>query len=84
MSMWKPFTEPARRAIVEALEVARRFDSPVIDREHIFVGVAETADCPAAQALASLGANVERVDQAAARVIGPSASSSAHSMRLPG
>lgn len=69
MSMWEPFSDAARRSIVEAHQVAERFASPVISQEHLFVGIADAGESPAAQALASLGVSGERVDDAAGRVL---------------
>jgi|GEM_PF-2225689 len=39
--MWEPFTEPARRAIVRAQEVAQMFGSSFIGTEHIAFALAE-------------------------------------------
>ncbi|MEA2721401.1 MAG: ATP-dependent Clp protease ATP-binding subunit ClpC [Candidatus Eremiobacteraeota bacterium] len=39
--MWEPFTEPARRAIVRAQEVAQMFSSHYIGTEHIAFALAE-------------------------------------------
>src|ERR1700680_2016192 len=42
--MWEPFTEPARRAIVRAQEVAQMFASAFIGTEHIAFALAEHDD----------------------------------------
>jgi len=39
--MWEPFTEPSRRAIVRAQEVAQMFGSSYIGTEHIAFALAE-------------------------------------------
>ncbi|GAC1571203.1 MAG: hypothetical protein NVS3B7_01000 [Candidatus Elarobacter sp.] len=44
MSMWEPFTEPARRAIVRAQQVAQMFGSPSIGTQHIIFALAENDD----------------------------------------
>ena len=44
MSMWEPFSEPSRRAIVRAQEVAQMFASTYIGTEHIAFALAETDD----------------------------------------
>jgi ATP-dependent Clp protease ATP-binding subunit ClpC len=42
--MWEPFTEPSRRAIVRAQEVAQMFASTYIGTEHIAFALAEADD----------------------------------------
>ncbi len=44
MSLWEPFTEPARHAIVRAQEVAQMFASTYIGTEHIAFALAERDD----------------------------------------
>jgi ATP-dependent Clp protease ATP-binding subunit ClpA len=44
VSMWEPFTEPARRMIVRSQEVAQLFSSPMIGTEHMIFALAETDD----------------------------------------
>lgn len=44
MSMWEPFTERARHAIVRAQEVAQMFGSPGIGTQHILFGLADSDD----------------------------------------
>jgi ATP-dependent Clp protease ATP-binding subunit ClpC len=44
VSLWEPFTEPARHAIVRAQEVAQMFASTYIGTEHIAFALAERDD----------------------------------------
>jgi ATP-dependent Clp protease ATP-binding subunit ClpA len=44
MSMWEPFTEPARRAVVRAQQVAQMFGSSHIGVEHLAFALAENDD----------------------------------------
>jgi ATP-dependent Clp protease ATP-binding subunit ClpC len=44
VSLWEPFTQQARRAIVRAQEVAQMFASNYIGTEHIAFALAETDD----------------------------------------
>jgi ATP-dependent Clp protease ATP-binding subunit ClpC len=44
MSLWEPFTEPARHAIVRAQQVAQMFASTYIGTEHIAFALAEGDD----------------------------------------
>ena len=44
MSMWEPFTEPARRIIVRAQEVAQMFGSRSIGTHHLTFALGEGAD----------------------------------------
>jgi ATP-dependent Clp protease ATP-binding subunit ClpA len=41
VSMWDPFTEPARRSIVRAQEIASRHSGRYIDHDDIFLAAAE-------------------------------------------
>ena len=51
MTMWEPFTEPARRAVVRSQEVAQMFGAHFIGTEHMTFALAETDD-PVGAALA--------------------------------
>jgi ATP-dependent Clp protease ATP-binding subunit ClpA len=44
MTMWEPFSEPARRAIVRAQEVAQMFGANFIGTEHMIFALAEADD----------------------------------------
>lgn len=70
MSMWEPFTEPARRAIMLAQEVAQQFGNNYIGHEHIFVGLVRVGHGPAADTLASFGITANAVNESAQRVFG--------------
>ncbi len=50
MTMWEPFSEPARRAVVRAQEVAQMFGANYIGTEHMVFALAE-ADNPVGAAL---------------------------------
>ena len=47
MSLWEPFTGPARRAVVRAHQVAQMFGSPHIGVEHVAFALAEGDDAVA-------------------------------------
>lgn len=68
MSMWEPFTEPGRRSIVRAQELAQEYGDAFIGHHHIFVALADDADV--AEALSALGADRHRVAEAAENVLG--------------
>ncbi len=44
MTMWEPFSEPARRAVVRSQEVAQMFGANFIATEHMIFALAETDD----------------------------------------
>jgi hypothetical protein len=44
MTMWEPFSEPARRAVVRAQEVAQMFRGPYIGTAHMLFAIAERDD----------------------------------------
>jgi ATP-dependent Clp protease ATP-binding subunit ClpC len=50
MTMWEPFSEPARRAVVRSQEVAQMFGANYIGTEHMVFALAE-ADDPVGAAL---------------------------------
>jgi ATP-dependent Clp protease ATP-binding subunit ClpA len=52
MSHWEPFSEPARRAVVRAQEVAQMFGAHFIGTEHMVFALAE-ADDPVGAALSN-------------------------------
>jgi Clp amino terminal domain, pathogenicity island component len=52
VSMWEPFSHPARRAVVRAQEVAQMFGANFIGTEHLMFALAE-GDDPVGAALAS-------------------------------
>ena len=70
MSMWEPFTEEARNAMVAAQEIAQEHGEDFIDPNHLFFAVAR--DKKIAEMLSNLDAGPERV-AAAARTILPDA-----------
>ncbi len=51
MTMWEPFSEPARHSMVRAQEVAQMFGANFIGTEHMIFALAE-GDDPVAQVLA--------------------------------
>lgn len=65
MGMWKPFSEPARRSMVLAQELAQRLGNASIDADHLFVGVANAGHNGASDAMASLGVDETKVNDAA-------------------
>jgi ATP-dependent Clp protease ATP-binding subunit ClpC len=69
MSMWEPFTEPARRSIVAAQEAAERLGSQSIDPDHLFMGIVAVGHSLGAEVLAAFDVTSERVDDAANRVL---------------
>lgn len=44
MSLWEPFTQPARRMVVRSQEVAQLFGSRMIGTEHMIFALAEADD----------------------------------------
>lgn len=69
MSMWEPFSEQARRAMVAAQEVAQRLNTPYIDSEHILLGAVEAGESPLVEALAAFDISVQRFREGAERTI---------------
>lgn len=67
MSMWAPFTEDARQAIVRAQEIAAEHGSASITPDHIFLGAARGAGV--AEVLSLLGVTSEALTAAADRVL---------------
>lgn len=65
MSMWQPFTERARHAIVLAQERAQVYGSHSIEPDHIFIGIVEEGGSAAAEAVASFGISAQDVRAAA-------------------
>lgn len=65
MSMWRPFTERARRAIVLAQEVAQRYGDRFILPDHIFIAIVQEGGSIAAEAVTALGAGRADVEIAA-------------------
>jgi ATP-dependent Clp protease ATP-binding subunit ClpA len=78
MSMWEPFSEHARRAMVVAQEVAQRLNTPYIDSEHIVLGAVEVGDNPVVAALSTFDISAERFREAAERTIGLGAGAAQH------
>jgi ATP-dependent Clp protease ATP-binding subunit ClpA len=70
MSMWEPFSEPARRSIVLAQEAAQRLGNNFIGVEHIVLGVVDLGDNIAVEAFASFGFTAQDVSEAAQRTLG--------------
>jgi len=75
MSMWQPFTERARSAIVLAQEAAQRYDNS-IDADHIFLGIVEEGGSAAAEAVLSFGISALDVWNAADKRMGKAISRS--------
>jgi ATP-dependent Clp protease ATP-binding subunit ClpC len=69
MSMWEPFSEHARRAMVVAQEVAQRLNTPYIDCEHIVLATVVVGDNPVVAALSAFDISVQRFTEAAERII---------------
>lgn len=67
--MWEPFRETARRSIVDAQQLVADFGSKEIDAEHIVVGTVRVGGNLAADAFLSCGVGVERMNEAAQRVL---------------
>ena len=65
MSMWLPFTERARWAIILAQQAAQRHGSQSIEPDHIFVGIVEEGGSAAAEAVSSFGVSALDVRVAA-------------------
>jgi ATP-dependent Clp protease ATP-binding subunit ClpA len=61
--MFERFTDRARRVVVLAQEEARRLDHNYIGTEHILLGLIREGDGVAAQALVTLGADLNQVRQ---------------------
>ncbi len=62
-SMWEPFTEDARRAIVLAQEAAVELGNNYIGTEHLLAGITGSPDSGATKVLAALGINHAAVRQ---------------------
>lgn len=62
MSMWEPFSGPARRAVVRSQEVAQMFGAHFIGTEHMIFALAESDDAVGA-------ALAKSVDREALRVL---------------
>lgn len=73
MGMWEPFTEPARRTIIAAQEVAQEHGSTFIDHNHIFVALAGTKTI--GQILQPLGVGSKEIAAVSERVLGPKSAS---------
>lgn len=67
--MWEPFSEPARRGIVLAQELAQRLGNNYIGAEHIVVGTFEAGFGGAYDAFVALGVTHDRMNHAAERCI---------------
>ncbi len=65
MSMWRPFTERARWAIVLAQQAAQRHGNRSIEPDHIFVGIVKEGGSAAAEAVLSFGITALQVRVAA-------------------
>lgn len=55
--MFERFTPRARRSVLQAVQHARRLDSPTIGSEHLLLGLLDNPDSLAAQVLSELGAD---------------------------
>ncbi|MBV9103483.1 MAG: hypothetical protein JO060_07810 [Candidatus Eremiobacteraeota bacterium] len=64
MSMWEPFSEPARLAIVGAQEAAMELGDRFIGDEHLLCGLAAGRSDPAAISLAEAGVTPDRLKNA--------------------
>jgi ATP-dependent Clp protease ATP-binding subunit ClpC len=74
--MFERFTDRARRAVVLAQEEARLLDHNYIGTEHILLGLLSEGEGIAAQALRSLGIDLDRVRHEVEEIIGRGTSSS--------
>ena len=70
MSVWEPFTERARRAIVLAQEEAQRLGNNYIATEHILLGIVSEGECLAAQTLETFGINLAKVRGEVEAIVG--------------
>ena len=71
MSMWEPFTAPARDSMVRAQEIAQQHGDSFISQHHIFVAVSEAPDV--AGILEALGIGRDRIEKAAEKLLGEEA-----------
>lgn len=67
--MWEPFSEPARRGIILAQELAQRLGNNSIGADHIVVGIFEVGFGAAYDAFIAFGVTHDRMNQAAERCI---------------
>ena len=68
--MFQRFSDQARRVVVLAQEEARTLDHDYIGTEHILLGLIREGDGVAAQALRSLGLDLEAVRQQVGEIVG--------------
>jgi len=64
------FTERARKALLYAQEEAQRFNHNYIGTEHILIGLVREGEGTAAQVLAGMGVDLDRVRGAVEFIIG--------------
>ncbi|MDK2784489.1 MAG: ATP-dependent Clp protease ATP-binding subunit ClpC [Bacillota bacterium] len=69
--MFARFTQRAQQVIILAQEEARRLNYPYVGTEHLLLGLIREGTGVAAQALASLGIELERVRAEVEKIIGP-------------
>jgi ATP-dependent Clp protease ATP-binding subunit ClpA len=63
MSMWEPFTERARRAVVLAYEEAQGRHRVMLEIEDLLLGIIAVADSAPAQVLGTHGVTIEKARQ---------------------
>jgi ATP-dependent Clp protease ATP-binding subunit ClpC len=66
MSMWEPFTEAGRRAMVAAQETAQRRGINAIGADEIFIGAIVADNNPASEAIRSFGVTAKELEEAEA------------------
>jgi ATP-dependent Clp protease ATP-binding subunit ClpC len=69
MSMWEPFSERARRAIVLAQEAAQRLGNNYIAPEHIVLGVVEIGNNVVIEVLSSFGVTPQNIRDVTERTL---------------
>lgn len=84
--MFERFGRDARAAVISAQEQARSMNSPVIDVEHVLLGVLAGADRPLATLLDECGLRIDaaQADLAAQRSAGPLGEEDAEALRSIG
>ncbi len=70
MSMWEPFTEAARRSVVQAQEEARRLGDQDIHTRHLLLGLLAQATPAIRDAFAKFGVTLDAVRTEAGKKIG--------------
>jgi ATP-dependent Clp protease ATP-binding subunit ClpC len=70
MSMWEPFTERARRAVVLAQEESQRLGNNYIGTEHLLLGIISEGESSAAKVLESMGVSLAKVRSEVEAIVG--------------